>query len=192
MMEIVPGEQKSSFPRLSAGKGRMIGLIGALWGIGGISLLLVSAIYRLSLMAIEGFHHDFGVQHWTSLGVIVFLMAYAEGYKGFQKRFSPRAAARARYLREHPSAFHSLLAPLFCMGFIHATARRRAVSLGLTAGIVLLVILVRLVPQPWRGIVDTGVVIGLLWGLFTLLFYGVQALTSGEFAYPAETPDETQ
>lgn len=166
-----------------------MGMFGALWGIAGVSLLLGSAIFRLGDMAVEAFHHDFYWYHWFSLTAIVLFMAYAEGYKGFQQRFSPRVAARARYLRDFPNAILSFLAPLFCMGYFHAARRRIVVSISLTLGIIMLVLMVRLLPQPWRGIVDTGVVTGLLWGLATLLFYSFKAFASKDFKHSPEVPE---
>jgi hypothetical protein len=82
-----------------------------------------------------------------------------------------------------------LLAPLFCMGFFHAHTRRRIVTICLTAGILLLVLLVRLLEQPWRGIIDAGVALGLSWGLISLLLFTWQALTQPGFAVSPETPD---
>jgi hypothetical protein len=117
-------------------------------------------------------------------------MAYFEGYKAFQLGFSPRVAARARYLRDHPSLLHALLAPLFCMAYFHASRRRQITSISVTAGIIVLVILVRMLPQPWRGIIDGGVVVGLAWGLVTLALFGYQALTNSSFPYPPEVPGE--
>ncbi len=152
-------------------------------------LLLVSAVYRLTPLAAEAFSSDFLWYHWASLALIALVMAYAEGYVGFQQRFSPRVAARAKYLREHPRAFLVLFAPFFCMGYFHATKRRKATSLSLTAGIIVLVLLVRLLPQPWRGIIDAGVVIGLAWGVISLLVFSVLAFTSEKFDYSPETPE---
>jgi FtsH-binding integral membrane protein len=116
-------------------------------------------------------------------------MAYSEGLMGFQRGFSPRVAARARYLRTHPQLHFVVLAPLFCMGFFHATRRRRIMSFALTAGIVALVLAVRLLPQPWRGIVDAGVVVGLAWGLLSLIVFSARALGGADFAASPEVPD---
>src|SRR5574341_1485783 len=77
----------------------MMGMIGALWGVSGVLLLLGSAVYRLGPLAVDAFSYDFLWYHWTCLLCVVFFMAYAEGYVGFQQRFSPRVAARARYHR---------------------------------------------------------------------------------------------
>jgi len=112
----------------------MMGILGAAWGITGVSLLLSSAIFRLARVAAEAFSHPFDWRHWTALVALLLFMGYAEGYRGFQQRFSPRVAARARYLRERPNLFRSALAPLFCMGFFHATRRRKIVTLSLTLG----------------------------------------------------------
>jgi hypothetical protein len=167
----------------------MMGLIGSLWGLAGVSLLIGSAIYRLTTVAVQAFSHKFLWYHWLSLGGISIFMAYAEGYHGFQQRFSPRVAARARYLKDHPNTRNAILGPLFCMGYFHATKRRKITSISLTVGIVVLILLVRLVPQPWRGLVDVGVVIGLAWGLVSVLLFGLQAFGSGEFKYSPEVPD---
>ena len=80
-------------------------------------MLLFSAVFRLSPIAVAAYSHDFYWYHWVSLLLILFFMAYAEGYKGFQKGFSPRVAARAKYLKDHPDLLHAVFAPFFCMGF---------------------------------------------------------------------------
>ncbi len=162
------------------------GTIGALWGIGGVLLLLGGAIYRLGQLGLAAFDHPFDWRHWPALALVVLFMAHAEGYRGFQQGFSPRVAARARYLRGHPRPLHLMLAPLFCMGFIHATRKRRLTSFAVTGAIVVLVLLVRLLPQPWRGIVDLGVVAGLGWGLVSLLTFSWRALAADAFAVDPE------
>jgi hypothetical protein len=167
----------------------MRGAVGAVWGLAGVSLLLGSAIYRLSLLAIEGFSYHFLWYHWMTLILVILFMAYSEGYRAFQRGFSPRVAARARYLRSHPHALHVLAAPLFCMAYFHAPRKRRVTSLSVTAGIVILVLLVRLLKQPWRGIIDLGVVVGLAWGLISLLVFSVLAFTSKVFPYSPEIPE---
>lgn len=169
---------------------RILGIIGALWGIGGVLLLLGSAVYRLSAHAIMVFSFTLGWHHWLSLISITIFMSYAEGYRGFQQRFSPRVASRARYLLKHPRAAFVLLAPFFCMGYFHATRRRQITSLSLTFGIIVLVLTVRLLPQPWRGIVDIGVVVGLAWGILSLLAYSLLAFTVDDFPYSPEVPQE--
>ncbi len=168
---------------------RIIRSAGALWGLSGVALLLGSAVYRLWPLAFEALKGPLLWHHWIVLVPVLIFMAYAEGYRAFQLGFSPRVAARARYLREHGRPLDLALAPLFCMAYFHASKRRQTVSLSVTAGIIVLIVLVRLLPQPWRGIIDGGVVVGLVWGLISLVIFGSQALTAGAFAYSPEMPE---
>ena len=155
-----------------------MGTLGAIWGIGGCNLILIWAIVRLSGIAIEGLMFRLAWYHLLSLAAIVLFMLYSEGYKGFQRQFSPRFAARARYLKDHPRVLHVLLAPLFCAAFFHTTPSRKVVVYTLTIGIVVLVVLVRRLDQPWRGIIDLGVVAGLAWGVVATLVECVKAFFS--------------
>ncbi len=168
----------------------MAGMVRALWGLAGVLLLLGSAVYRLTPLAVQAWSYDLRWYHCMFFALVLLFMAYAEGYRAFQQGFSPRVAARARYLRTHRNALHALLAPLFCMGYFHAPKRRRVTSLSVTAGIIVLIILVRLLPQPWRGMVDAGVVVGLAWGMISLLLFGLQALSGERFDYSPEVPGE--
>ena len=79
--------------------------------------------------------------NWLALIFSVVYMAYAEGYKGFHLAFAPRVVVRARYLADNPRTLHVLLAPLFCMGYIHATRRRKIISFALTAMIICFVLI---------------------------------------------------
>jgi uncharacterized membrane protein len=163
--------------------------LGAFWGLAGVFGLLLSACYRLWPKTVDAFSHSFAWYHWASLAVIVLGMAYAEGYKGFQLAFSPRTAARARYLRQNPRIINVILAPFFCMGYFHATKRRKVTSISLTLGIIMLIILVSFVSQPWRGIIDAGVVVGLVWGIVSLLVFSVQALLRDDYPFSPEVPE---
>ncbi len=146
-----------------------IGTAGAIWATVGVLALLGFAIYRLAPIALDA--HDAGmssVEYLMALAFCVF-MAYSEGYRGFQKSFSPRTAARIRYLRDRPSTLHSVLGPVFAMGFFHANRRTKIVAYCLSTGLLMLVLTVRLLHQPWRGIIDAGVVLGLTWGMVSLI-----------------------
>ena len=168
----------------------MLSVCGALWGIGGILILLGFAVFRLSKMILDMWTYDFSWYHWGSLVIMVTGMAYSEGYRGFQCAFAPRTAARARYLYHTPRLSHVLLAPAFCMGYFYTHRRRQIAATTLTAGIVLAVVLVRFFPQPWRGIVDAGVVVGLTWGIIAVLLYTLRAFTAASFPHSPEVPGE--
>jgi hypothetical protein len=148
--------------------------LGFAWGIGGIVLLLVYAVVRLGPMALELTTFELQSTQWIALVGSVLYMAYAEGYKGFHLAFAPRVVARANYLSMNPRPLHVILAPIFCMGYIFATRRRKILSFGLSAMILSFVLIVRLLPQPWRGIVDAGVVTGLMLGIVSIVYYLVQ------------------
>lgn len=150
--------------------------LGYAWGIGGVLLLLGFAVFRLVPMAFELQAFELSYLHWGLLSVSVLCMAYAEGYRGFHLAFAPRVVARASYLSAHPRPLHILFAPVFCMGYIHATRRRQLTSFGVTTMIVCFVLIVRLLPQPWRGIVDAGVVTGLAFGIASIAYFLLQGL----------------
>ena len=163
--------------------------LGLFWGLGGIILILVFAIYRLTpaTLALKDISLEFS--HWIALLFSVIYMAYAEGYKGFFLNFSPRAALRADYLSKNPKILHTLLAPLFCMGFIHATRKRKLLSFGLTIIIFGFVMAVRYLPQPWRGILDAGVVTGLTLGCFSSIYFGHAVFpNTGKISVSADIP----
>ena len=149
----------------------MMKALGYIWGVGGVLLLLLFAIYRLAPMAYALQDEIMSFFHWPLLLLSVTYMAYAEGFKGFHLGFAPRVVKRALYLRQNPKVSHVVFATLFCMGYIHATKRRKISSLGLTGLIVCFVIAVRLLPQPWRGILDAGVVTGLTIGCFSIMYF---------------------
>ena len=145
--------------------------LGYVWGIGGVLLLLIFAIYRLAPMALALQYVSMSLLHWGLLIFSVTYMAYAEGYRGFHLGFAPRVVKRALYLMRKPKLHLVVFAPVFCMGYIHATRRRQISSLGLSQVIVFFVVLVRILPQPWRGILDAGVVTGLTIGCFSIVYF---------------------
>lgn len=166
-----------------------MGLIGAIWGILGLSLLLGSALYRLVPYAQDLCGMELNWLHGMALVASLFFMGYAEGYKGFQLKFSPRVAARALYLKQNPTWARVLFAPLFCMGFFHATRKRKIVSYSLTLMIIGLIVWVKTLAQPWRGIVDAGVVLGLGWGLVSIWIFAMKAFFGTGFTVSPETPE---
>ncbi|MBI5207393.1 MAG: hypothetical protein HY934_06330 [Candidatus Firestonebacteria bacterium] len=159
---------------------------GAVWGIAGIIMLLASAIFRLAPYALEAFNYNFLWYHWLALIFNTIFMLGVKGYLGFHKGFSPRVAARAKYLKDNYIFMNSILAPLFCMGYFKSSLKRKISAISLTIAIVILIILIRKLPQPWRGIVDFGVVAGLIFGIISLIIFGYKALSNDKFDYANE------
>jgi len=163
--------------------------LGFAWGIAGVLFLLSVAIFRLVAIAFERGELQLNLAHWVSLVFSILYMAYAEGYKGFHRGFSPRVVQRANYLRENPRWHHVLLAPAFCMGYIYATRRRQILSIGLTLVVMGFVVIARQLPQPWRGILDAGVVTGLSLGIVSILYFLLNSLrTPGFITVSPEVP----
>ena len=152
-----------------------MGVWAAVWGVAGVSLLLGWAIARLSPVAWRVMTEPLSAAHWAALAAVVLAMAFFEGYRGFQRGFSPRVAARARHLSLHPTPVRAVLAPFFCIGYFGAPRGRRVASFAVSAGVAVLVVLVRRLDQPWRGIIDAGVVVGLAWGLAALWIFTARA-----------------
>ncbi len=165
-------------------------LIGFYWGIAGVIAFLMFAILRLSPRILELQAYTLSAVHWAILLVFVPWMAWSEGVKGFHRAFSPRVVARARYLRQESHPLLALMAPVFCMGYIHATRKRKIVSFVVTSVIVCLVMLLRITPQPWRGIIDAGVVTGLTLGVGSLIYFWLQVET-GRWSHtiPLDLPE---
>lgn len=164
------------------------GVVGAGWGLVGIALLLGSAVWRLAPIAWDAVTGPLTSLQLT-LGVLwVAFMAYSEGYRGFQKAFSPRVVVRALWLRRHPRPWLILLAPMFCMGLVHATRKRLTVSWVLLTVIVAFVMAVKLTPAPWRGLIDAGVVVGLTWGLVATAAILIQAFRGQLPDTPSDVP----
>ena len=166
----------------------MLGYFAVIWGLGGICLLIGSAIVRLGGIGLETFAYSLSPIQWVALFACVVFMGFAEGYRGFQQAWSPRVAARLLFLSNNVTPVRLLLAPLFCMGFFDIVKRRMIVTYSLTSGILVMVLLVHQLEQPWRGIVDLGVITGLIWGLASLFVFTYQAFFSSSFHYSPEMP----
>jgi uncharacterized membrane protein YesL len=167
-------------------------LLVASWGVVGVLLLLGQALFRLTPVALEPLLGG-GMTPFQAACYIAWVVAnaYLEGYRGFQKRFSPRVVARAVHLSKKPRPLFVALAPLFCMSFFHSTRRGKAMAWGILILVVVLVTLVRHVPQPWRGIIDGGVVVGLLWGALAIVLFFLRAVLGKNVEAPEDLPGGT-
>jgi hypothetical protein len=166
---------------------RPIGWPG-LWGVLGFTALIGQAIYRLTPFAIDALRMSLAPTQWGVLAAWVGFMVYSEGYRGFQQKVAPRVAARAVHLTAHPRPVFVALAPLYIMGLVHATRRRLVTSWCVLVGIIGLVVIVRRFDQPWRGIVDAGVVLGLVWGVVAILVLVARAARGVPVSASPEVP----
>lgn len=150
------------------------------WGVAGVLLLFGRAMWRLAPLAWEPIANGSltALQIGLYAAWIVF-NAYSEGYRAFQKAFCPRVVGRAYHLAQNPTLLTALLAPAYCLSLFHANRRGLTVAWVMLGVIALLVALLRITPQPWRGIIDGGVVVALAWGFIVMLLMAFKALVSG-------------
>jgi hypothetical protein len=165
----------------------MLGIIASIWAFLGVTFLLGNAVIRLGATALATFDHPLEGYHYAIIPVWMIYMAYSEGYKGFYQSFSPRVAARMKYLRHNPTPLRAIFAPLFCMGYFDIVRRTKIVVYSLTLGIIILIVIVRQLTQPWRGIIDMGVSAGLALGLLTL-FYFIGLAFTGRLEHSPQIP----
>jgi hypothetical protein len=164
-----------------------------LWGVLGVVAVLVEAICRLGATAARILAvHTLTTRQIVLLAAWTIAIAYFEGYRGFQQRFSPRVVARALHLAEHRRPLHVALAPLYCMALFHTTRRRLIATWALVAGIVALILLVRRMPPPYRAIVDAGVAFALAWGAVSIVIFLVRGLAGRPPGLPADVPEEAR
>ncbi len=149
--------------------------LAQLWALAGFTAILGYAVYRLSGHFLVAWDFQFQWYHWLVLAINCLFMAYSEGYKGFQKSYSLKFANRLQQL-EQASPRAKILAPLYCMNYFSATAKNMKIAYILTAAIILLILIFNQIPQPWRGILDAGVVVGLTWGIVATLLIGFSKL----------------
>lgn len=164
--------------------------LASTWGVLSVLAILANAVKRLAPIAMQPFKtHDFSTFHWSLYGGFALLMAYAEGYKGFQQKFSPMVVQRALTLDESSGPLRLLFAGPYSMGLFHASSKRKKVSWILTLSVLALVQVVKRLAYPWRSIVDAGVVVGLSWGGLAIACIWVRSWFGQAPGVDAQLPD---
>jgi len=166
------------------------------WGAFGVVAYLSYGIAKVVPIVMEGLGSIEELWQWGLLAITLLFFAYVEGYRGFQNGFSPRVVSRAWVVSEENDTlpiWHKVLAPAFCIGYFHGTFKRVAASWGVTSVIFAVVIGVKQLPNPYRAIIDAGVIVGLLWGVASIIFIFLQSLKDEQPpdfdpALPEETP----
>lgn len=140
--------------------------------------ILANAIGRLAPIAAEPFKAGgMSPGHWLAYGAAMVGMAYVEGYKAFQLKFSPLVVSRAFTLASGRGTwFRGLFAPFYSMGLFHASRKRTIVSWSVSIAVGAIVAVVKRLSYPWRSIVDAGVVAGLSWGAASIACIYARAL----------------
>ena len=150
----------------------------SIYSIGGVIAIFSSAIYRLYPHVHESISYEFSILNWIVLTAYLLIMIIGKGYFALHRGFVPRVISRSELLIENGNLFDILLAPLYCMGFFKAPRKRMIISYVMISFIVTFIVSASKISQPWRGIIDLGVVIGLSLGILSLLFLGLKKLIS--------------
>jgi len=160
-----------------------------LWGVLQVVSILVNAIKRLYPIAIQPIiKKDIQPIEWVMYGAWSLYMMYTEGYKAFQLKFSPLVVERSFGLSKNMSILNILFAGPYSMGLFGAPRKRMILSWSLTAGVFALVKLVKLLPYPYRSIVDAGVVAGLSYGTLSICVLATKAILAGNSKSDKEVP----
>ena len=147
-------------------------LASALWALVGIGAVFSLAVFRLGSRGIETVRAGLGTVEWVALVALVLLFLVGEGWGALQRKWVPRVVRRAADLRREAAMHHRVLAPLYGMSLIGGDARSRFRAWAGTASIIVAVLVVRSLPDPWRGIVDLAVASALGWGLGAIMLEG--------------------
>lgn len=152
------------------------------WGAFGVAGYLLYGVKKVIPIVREGIGAIEASWQWGLLASVLAFFAYVEGYKGFQKGFAPRVVSRAWVVSETNDAipfWHKVLAPAFCIGYFHGTRRRVIASWMVTTIIFLVVVGVKRLSNPYRAIIDAGVMVGLLWVVCSIIVIFFKSIGSG-------------
>ncbi len=149
-----------------------------IYSIGGVIAIFSSAIYRLYPHVQESISYEFSILNWIILALYLLVMIVGKGYFALHRGFVPRVINRSELLVENGTFIDRLLAPLYCMGFFKAPKKRLIISYSMLFLIITFIVSASKISQPWRGIIDLGVVIGLSLGILSLLILGFNKLIS--------------
>ena len=139
------------------------------WAVFGVSALFASATYRLGERGVAVIRDGLGGWEWTALAGLTLVFVYGEGFLALDRKWVPGLMRRVRELREERSLVLRLLAPLYGLSLIGAPRAKLLSSWLGTLAIVGAILIIRVLPAPWRGIVDFAVAAALAWGLVAIL-----------------------
>lgn len=145
------------------------GMATSAWALVGVSALFASAAYRLGERGLDVIRNGLGGWEWAALAGLTVVFVYGEGVLALDRKWVPGLMRRIRELRRERSLVLRLLAPLYGLSLIGAPRRKLVLSWLGTAAIVGAILLVRALPEPWRGIVDFAVAAALALGLVSIL-----------------------
>lgn len=151
------------------GRSRWRELAAPAWAVMGVSALFATATYRLGTRGVAVIRDGLGGWEWMALAALTLVFVYGEGFLALDKKWVPGLMRRARELREERSLVLRVLAPLYGLSLIGAPPAKLLPSWLGSLAIIGAVLAIRILPDPWRGIVDFAVASALAWGLVAIL-----------------------
>ncbi len=148
---------------------RRLRVVVSAWTLIGVAALFASAIYRLGTRGVATIQAGLGWGEWSVLVLLTVAFVYGEGFRALDRRWVPKLIERALLLRDDQRLFVRLLAPLYGLSLVGTGRDDLIRGWLLTAAILGAVLIVRTLPDPWRGIVDFAVAAALAWGLVAIL-----------------------
>jgi hypothetical protein len=139
------------------------------WGAIGVGLTFVDAVLRLGWHAVRTLRAGLDAMQWCAFVFLAAAFVYGEGHRALQRRFVPAVMARALELSRARSRIHRWLAPFYVAGLVGAPGSVLVRAWASVFLIVLAVLIVRALPEPWRGMTDGAVALALAWGLAALV-----------------------
>ena len=162
--------------------------LSVIWAIVVVLGVLLFAVFRLAQHSWVALQMPLGWLEYSVLLINTLFMAYSEGYKGFHLSFAPRFAARVKYVYQQGQGVQLWLSPLFCFGYFGTTKAKQVVAFALTILLICVIVLMGYMPQPWRGVVDAGVVVGLSIGVLSMLYWLLQEYKQLAYLHSPEVP----
>lgn len=139
------------------------------WAVGGIVITFATAIFRLGERGYATIRAGLGPAEWLALLFLTIALVYGEGIRALSRRWVPFVIDRAAALRTEPRLFHRLVGPLYAMGLVGAPRRTALRAWAGVFAIAAAVLIVRALPEPWRGMIDFAVAAALVCGLLAIL-----------------------
>lgn len=144
-------------------------ILAPIWGAAGVCFLFVFAVLRLGTRGIGTIQGGLGGLEWAALITLTVIFAYGEGYRALVRQWVPGLFRRLGRLRKESNVVLRLLAPAYALALITPDGGQRLRAWLGTGAIVVAIIVVSRLPDPWRGIVDFAVAVALLIGLIDIV-----------------------
>ncbi len=142
----------------------------------GVAAVLGWAAWRLGARGLAVVREGLTPTQWQVLAVLVLAFVIGEGVVALQRRWLPKVAGRAAMLSSRAPIALRVAAPAHAFGLVGVPMRVAVRAWLGVAAVVLAVLAVRALPDPWRGMIDLAVAAALAWGAVAALSIGVRLL----------------